>query len=274
MSATIFEPLTIRELTISNRVWVSPMCQYSAVEGFVGEWHRIHLGAFSTGGAGLIFVEATGVVPEGRISVGCPGIWSDEQAEAFRPIVEFAHSQGRTMGIQLAHAGRKGSCMLPWDDHAIALESEGGWETVSASPIAFHGMPTPREMSIPEILELTENFARAAQRAVQVGFDVIELHGAHGYLINQFLSPLSNKREDEYGGGFEGRTRFLREIIESVRKVIPEGFPLFLRISASDWAEGGWRIEDSVQLAAQVKELGVDLIDVSSGGWCMMRKSP
>ncbi|MEK6648154.1 MAG: NADH:flavin oxidoreductase/NADH oxidase, partial [Actinomycetota bacterium] len=244
----------------------SPMCQYSAKNGVVGEWHRVHLGAFATGGAGLIFVEATAVVPEGRISVGCPGIWNDEQAEAFRPIVDFAHSMGATIGIQLAHAGRKGSTMPPWNDHLIAHSNEGGWESVSASPIAFHGMPTPRELSVAEIAELTQNFVGAAQRAIKVGFDVIELHAAHGYLFHQFISPLSNKRADEYGGDFNGRTRFLREVAQQVRQGIPEGVPLFVRISATDWVEGGWNIEDSISLAREFKNLGVDLIDVSSGG--------
>ena len=266
MPISIFDHLQIRNLDIPNRVWVSPMCQYSAKNGVVGEWHRVHLGAFATGGAGLIFVEATAVAPKGRISINCPGIWNDEQAEAFRPIVDFAHSMGATIGIQLAHAGRKGSTMPPWSDHLIAQSSEGGWESVSASPIAFHGMQTPRELSVAEIAELTQNFVGAAQRAIKVGFDVIELHAAHGYLFHQFISPLSNKRADEYGGDFNGRTRFLREVAQQVRQGIPEGVPLFVRISATDWVEGGWNIEDSISLAREFKNLGVDLIDVSSGG--------
>lgn len=263
---SLFDHLQIRNLDIPNRVWVSPMCQYSARDGVVGEWHRIHLGAFATGGAGLIFVEATGVVPEGRISIGCPGIWNDEQADAFRPIVDFAHSMGTTIGIQLAHAGRKGSTMHPWDAHLIAEKEEGGWQNVAPSPIAFHGMPEPRALSVDEIAELSQNFGDAAKRAISVGFDVIELHAAHGYLFHQFMSPLSNKRTDEYGGDFEGRTRFLREVAQNVRQTIPEGTPLFVRISASDWVEGGWNIEDSISLSRELKKLGVDLIDVSSGG--------
>lgn len=250
------------------------MCQYSATDGIVGEWHRIHLGAFATGGAGLIFVEATGVVPEGRISVGCPGIWSDQHAEAFRPIVNFAHSMNRAIGIQLAHAGRKASTMLPWDDHLIADASEGGWQTVSASPLAFHGMPTPRELSLYEIAGLTDAFVEAAKRAVAVGFDVIELHAAHGYLFHQFLSPLTNLRIDEYGGNFEGRTRFLREVVAKVRASIPEGVPLFVRISATDWVEGGWDIEQSISLSRELRKVGVDLIDVSSGGLVHNAKIP
>lgn len=274
MPTSIFDRLKIRNLDIPNRVWVSPMCQYSAKNGIIGEWHRVHLGAFATGGAGLVFVEATAVVPEGRISVGCPGIWNDEQAEAFRPIINFAHSMGTTIGIQLAHAGRKGSTMLPWDDHLVAQREEGGWETVSASPIAFHGMPAPRGLSVAEIAELTQNFADAAQRAIKVGFDVIELHAAHGYLFHQFMSPLSNERTDEYGGDFNGRTRFLREVAQKVRQTIPEGVPLFVRISTTDWVEGGWNIEDSISLARELKSLGVDLIDVSSGGLIHDAKVP
>lgn len=262
----LFQSLKIRDLTIPNRIWVSPMCQYSAENGLVGEWHRIHLGAFATGGAGLIFVEATGVVPEGRISVGCPGIWSDELAEAFKPIIDFAHSMEKTMGIQLAHAGRKGSTMRPWDDHLVADTGEGGWRTVSASPIAFPGMTTPHALSVKEIAELTENFGLAADRAIKVGFDVIEIHAAHGYLLHQFLSPLTNQRTDEYGGDFKGRTRFLLEVAKRVRGTIPEGVPLFVRISATDWVEGGWDIQEAILLSRELKTIGVDLIDVSSGG--------
>ncbi|MDP1720535.1 MAG: NADH:flavin oxidoreductase/NADH oxidase [Candidatus Nanopelagicaceae bacterium] len=274
MPSSLFQEIKIRDLAIENRAWVSPMCQYSATNGIVGEWHQVHLGALATGGAGLIFVEATGVVPEGRISIGCPGIWSNKHAEAFKPIVEFAHSMNRAIGIQLAHAGRKASTMRPWDDHHVADKSEGGWQTVSASPLAFHGMPTPRELSSYEISELTDAFAQGAKRAIDVGFDVIELHSAHGYLFHQFLSPLTNLRIDEYGGGFEGRTRFLREATEKVRASIPAGVPLFVRISATDWVEGGWDIEQSISLSKELKKLGVDLIDVSSGGLVHDAKIP
>ena len=274
MPSSLFSSLQIRDLTIANRSWVSPMCQYSATDGIVGQWHRIHLGAFSTGGAGLIFVEATGVVPEGRISLGCPGLWSDEQAEAFRPIVDFAHLMNQRIGIQLAHAGRKASTMRPWDDHLIATASEGGWQSVSASPIAFEGMPTPDELSPKAIAEIADSFVMAAKRAVSVGFDVIELHAAHGYLFHQFLSPLSNMRVDEYGGNFEGRTRFLREVAQRVRESIPVGVPLFIRISATDWVDGGWDIEESISLARELKKVGVDLIDVSSGGLIRNAKVP
>jgi len=266
MSISMFNSLQIRDLKIPNRVWVSPMCQYSAKDGLISEWHRIHLGAFATGGAGLVFVEATAVTPEGRISVGCPGIWDDLHADAFKPIIDFAHDMKSTIGIQLAHAGRKGSTMLPWDDHVIASTAEGGWTTVAPSAESYKDFPIPHELSVVEISELSKSFVAAAKRAIRVGFDVIELHAAHGYLFHQFFSPLSNHRTDEYGGNFEGRTRFLREVTAAVRKGIPEGVPLFVRISATDWVDGGWNIDDSVRLARELKLLGADLIDVSSGG--------
>jgi 2,4-dienoyl-CoA reductase-like NADH-dependent reductase (Old Yellow Enzyme family) len=266
MSHPLFQEFTIRDLIIPNRVWVSPMCQYSAIDGRVGQWHLVHLGAFATGGAGLIFVEATGVVPEGRISIGCPGIWNDALAEGFRPIVDFAHSMGSKIGIQIAHAGRKASTMLPWSDHLIASANEGGWQTVSASDLPFTGMPSPRELTNHEIADLAESFAKAAERAVNVGFDVVEIHAAHGYLFHQFLSPLSNTRRDEYGGNLEGRMRFLLEVAQKVRSRIPVGMPLFVRISATDWVEGGWDLDEAIILCAELKKIGVDLIDVSSGG--------
>jgi len=266
MSTALFQEIKIRDLTVPNRVWVSPMCQYSAKDGLIGEWHRVHLGALATGGAGLIFVEATSVVPKGRISIGCPGIWNDDLAQAFTPIIEFTHSMGSTIGIQLAHAGRKASTMLPWDDHLMASKSEGGWQSVSASDLPFTGMPAPRALSTVEIAELVEDFAKAAGRAAKVGFDVVEIHAAHGYLLHQFLSPLTNKRTDEYGGSLEGRMRFLLEVARNVRNAIPVGMPLFVRISATDWVEGGWNIDEAVLLCAELKKIGVDLIDVSSGG--------
>ena len=263
---SLFEPLKIRNVEFSNRAWVSPMCQYSAENGVVGQWHNVHLGALATGGAGLIMVEATGVVPEGRISIGCPSIEDDAHADAFKPMIDFAHQQGVKMGIQLAHAGCKASTMRAWDDHLMASEAEGGWQAVSSSAVAFEGYPTPRELTVAEIAQLVQSFADAARRAVKVGFDVIEIHGAHGYLLHQFYSPLMNHRTDEYGGSFENRTRFLREVVTAVRQAIPEGTPLFLRISSSDWVDGGWNLIDSIELAKIVKELGVDLIDASSGG--------
>ena len=263
---TLFDPLTLRGTTFKNRVWVSPMCQYSANDGFVGEWHQVHLGSFATGGVGMIMVEATGVVPEGRISVGCPSIEDAAHAEAFRPMIDFAHAHGVKMGIQLAHAGRKASTMRPGSDHHMASPSEGGWQAVSPSPIAFHGYPEPRELTNLEIKLLVRDFAAAAVRAVEVGFDVIEIHAAHGYLLHQFYSPLANTRTDEYGGDFEGRTRFLVEVAQAIREAIPESVPLLVRISATDWVDEGWNVIDSVELAKILKVIGVDLIDVSTGG--------
>jgi 2,4-dienoyl-CoA reductase-like NADH-dependent reductase (Old Yellow Enzyme family) len=265
MSA-LFDPLTIREVEFNNRIWVSPMCQYMAKDGFVGQWHDVHLGSFATGGTGLIMVEATGVVPEGRISIGCPSIEDEAHAQAFKPMIDFAHSHDVKIGIQLAHAGRKAGTMLPWDDHRIATIAEGGWQAVSSSAIAFDGYPEPRALTVPEIHQLTQDFVDAAVRAVGVGFDVVELHAAHGYLFHQFYSPLANKRTDEYGGVFANRTRFLVETVEAVRKAIPTGTPLFVRISATDWVDDGWNLIDSVELCVQLKALGVDLVDVSTGG--------
>ena len=262
----LFDPITLRGTTISNRIWVSPMCQYSARDGVIGDWHMVHLGSFATGGTGLIVAEATGVVPEGRISIGCPGLYNDDQVAAWKRITDFVHSQGVKIGIQLAHAGRKGGAALLDSDHRIATPEEGGWQTVAPSAIAFPGYPEPRALSIDEIKALVKSFGEAAERAVAAGFDLVEIHAAHGYLIHEFYSPLSNTREDEYGGSYENRTRFLKEIVEQVRSVIPDSMPLFLRISASDWTEGGWSEEESVRLAPELTALGVDLIDVSSGG--------
>jgi len=243
------------------------MCQYSAHEGVATNWHDVHIGSFATGGAGLIMMEATGVVPEGRISTQCLGLWNEKQRDRLIPIVEFAHSMGTKIGIQLAHAGRKGSCLPPWSERPMATLQEGGWECVAPSAISFGGKyPVPRALTGAEIQELIISFGKSAKRAVAAGFDLVEIHGAHGYLIHQFLSPISNTRIDEFGGSFENRTRFLREITKSVRANIPDSMPLFLRISAYDWLEGGWSIEESILLAKELKELGVDLIDVSSGG--------
>ncbi len=262
----LFDPIVIRGLEIKNRAWVSPMCQYSAVDGVVTEWHHAHHGGFAIGGAGLIMAEATGVVPEGRISIGCTGLYNDEQVAAWVPIVDFAHSMGAKMGIQLAHAGRKGGTTVPWADHRIATPEEGGWQAVAPSAIAFEGYPEPRALTVSEIQELVKSFGVAAKRALAAGFDLVEIHAAHGYLLHEFYSPLSNHRTDEYGGDFEGRTRFLKEVVKEVRASIPETTPLFVRISSSDWTEGGWTIEDSVRLVNELTPLGVDLIDASSGG--------
>jgi 2,4-dienoyl-CoA reductase-like NADH-dependent reductase (Old Yellow Enzyme family) len=242
------------------------MCQYSATNGLIGQWHQAHLLSFATGAPGLIMVEASGVVPEGRISIGCPSLETDAKVNAFTPIINFAHSQNVKMGIQLAHAGRKGSTMHPWDDHLIATKEEGGWQTVSASPIAYNNMPAPKELTVDEINQLTKQFGIAAKRAESAGFDVIEIHAAHGYLLHQFYSPLTNHRTDQYGGSFENRIRFLLEVTDEVRKQINDSTPLFVRISATDWMPDGWQIEDSINLSKQLKEHGVDLIDVSTGG--------
>jgi 2,4-dienoyl-CoA reductase-like NADH-dependent reductase (Old Yellow Enzyme family) len=263
---TLFDPFTLRGVTFQNRVWVSPMCQYSATDGFVGAWHSAHLGAFATGAPGLIMVEATGVVPVGRISIGCPSIEDDAHAKAFAPMVDFAHSQGVKMGIQLAHAGRKASTMRPWDTTRMAQIGEGGWQAVSSTDKAFEGYPAPRALTVAEIAKLVGEFADAARRAVAVGFDVIEIHAAHGYLLHQFYSLVSNDRTDEYGGSFENRIRFLMEVTAAVRAAIGDQVALFVRISATDWVDEGWNLIDSIELSVKLKAAGVDLIDVSSGG--------
>lgn len=270
MDATrLFDPITIQQVTIRNRAWVSPMCQYSSTEGNgqVQDWHRVHYGVLARGGAGLVMVEATGVTPEGRITPKCLGIWSDDHIDGFRQITDFAHSQGAAMGIQLAHAGRKGSAH-PWMPNAPSgsvPSSEGGWTTVAPSAIGFAGMDTPHELTIAEIDELVDAFVAAADRAVRAGFDVLEVHSAHGYLLHEFLSPLSNEREDVYGGSLENRARMLRRIVTAIRAVHPT-VPLFVRISATDWVEGGLEAADAVTVARWVREDGADLVDVSSGG--------
>lgn len=255
-------------MTIPNRLAVSPMCEYSAEDGFANDWHLVHLGARAAGGAGLVMVEATAVAPEGRITYGDLGLWKDEQVAPLRRIVEFVKGQGGVPAIQLAHAGRKASCHLPWDGGAaIAPGAPNGWQVVAPSAVPFkEGDPVPHALSEGEIAELVAAFAAATRRALAAGFEVIEIHGAHGYLINEFLSPLSNLRTDGYGGSFENRLRLLVEIVGAVRGEMPAEMPLFLRISASEWIEGGWTIEDSVELARRVGPLGVDLIDASSGG--------
>lgn len=265
MTPQLFTPFTLREVTFKNRIWIAPMCQYSAVDGKVGPWHLMHLGSFASGGAGLIMAEATGVLPEGRISVGCPGLWSDEVAESWRPSVDFVHSLDTRIGIQLAHAGRKGSRRHDWvGGNADAVE--GGWQVVGPSANAYHGYPQARALDIAEIRDTVQAFADAARRAIAVGFDVLEIHAAHGYLLHQFLSPLTNERTDEYGGTFENRVRLVLEVVAAVRAVMPEGMPLFVRISATDWVDGGWDLEQSVKLSRLMKAAGVDLVDVSTAG--------
>lgn len=272
----LFEPLTVRGVSFPNRVFVSPMCEYSSVDGFASEWHLVHLGSRAVGGAALMFTEATAVTPEGRISPHDLGIWKDDHVDMLARIVRFVHAQGSVAGMQLAHAGRKGSTHRPWSGSGEVSESEGGWTNVLApTAIAFaDNYPTPQEMSKQEIARTTGAFEAAAARAHAAGFRVLEIHGAHGYLLHEFLSPLSNQRRDEYGGSFENRTRIVRDVAASIRKVWPEALPLFIRISATDWVGGGWDIEQSVELARQLKPLGVDLIDCSSGGNVATAKIP
>ena len=264
----VFDSLSVRDVTFRNRIVVSPMCQYSCEDGFATDWHLVHLGSRAVGGAALVFAEATAVVPEGRISPGDLGLWKDAQIEPLARITRFVKAQGAAAGIQLAHAGRKASTDVPWRGGKPLGREAGGWNPIhapSAVPFA-DGYQVPEELTVEDIAATVRAFAASAQRALQAGFDVIEIHGAHGYLLNEFLSPLSNRRTDDYGGSLGNRARMLCEVVEAIREVWPERLPLFLRISASDWAEGGWTVEDSVALARLVKPLGVDVIDCSSGG--------
>lgn len=271
----LFTPLQIRSITLPNRIVVSPMCQYSGTDGFANDWHLVHLGSRAVGGAGLVFTEAIAVTPEGRISPQDLGLWKDEHIEPLKRITQFIEAQGSIPGIQLAHAGRKSSLTEPWNGDRQLTNEEGGWETLAPTAEAFApGRSTPHELIIEGIERIIAAFADATKRSLNAGFKVLEIHGAHGYLINEFLSPLSNKRTDEYGGSFENRTRFLLRIIEAVRGIWPAEYPLFLRISATDWVAGGWTIEDSQQLVPIVKAAGVDLIDCSSGGNAADAKIP
>lgn len=266
--ASLFDALVLRGLTLPNRVAVSPMCQYSSREGFASDWHLVHLGSRAVGGAGLVFTEAAAVLPEARISPQDLGIWSDEHVPMLARITRFIRQQGAAAGMQIAHAGRKASTRRPWDGHGAVPPGEGGWSNVvapSALPFA-EGYARPRELDQDGVARVVKAFAGAAGRAREAGFQVVEIHAAHGYLLHEFLSPLSNHRQDKYGGSLENRTRLLREVAAAVRAVWPERLPLFVRISASDWAEGGWTIEESIELARQLHGLGVDLIDCSSGG--------
>ncbi len=265
---SLFEPLQIRDSKFRNRIFVSPMCQYSCVDGFANDWHLVHLGSRAVGGAGAVMVEATAVEAIGRISPGDMGIWKDQQIEPLARIARFVKQQGAVPGIQLAHAGRKGSTDVPWrGGHPLLTTEQDAWQPVAPSALAFDtGYPVPHELTVTEIHGVVRAFADAAKRALDAGFELVELHNAHGYLANEFLSPLSNKRTDEYGGSIENRMRFSIEIVDAVRAVWPGRLPLFLRISASEWTEGGWTLDDSVLLAKAVKQRGVDLIDCSSGG--------
>ena len=272
----LLDPLSIRNATFSNRIFVSPMCEYSSEDGFAGDWHLVHLGSRAVGGAGLVFTEATAVTPEARISPQDLGIWKDAHVEMLSRIVRFIHSQGSVAGMQLAHAGRKASTRRPWEGGGRLSELEGGWRNVLApSPIPFaDNYPQPIEMTPAMIARAVAAFAAAAKRALKAGFRVVEIHAAHGYLIHEFLSPLSNQRRDAYGGSFDNRTRFAREIVTAVRKEWPQELPLFIRISATDWVDDGWDLDQSVALAKMLKPLGVDFVDCSSGGNIATAKIP
>ena len=272
----LLDPFPIRDLIFANRIFVSPMCEYSSTDGYANDWHLVHLGSRAVGGAGLVFTEATAVLPEGRISPQDLGIWKDDHIEFLARIVRFINVQGSLAGMQLAHAGRKASTYRPWEGNGGIPESAGGWKKVlapSAIPFADN-YPMPQALTIDGIQEVVRAFAAAARRVCEAGFRVIEIHAAHGYLIHEFLSPLSNDRTDAYGGSFENRTRILREVVAAVRQVWPERAPLFVRISATDWVDGGWDIQQSVDLARQLRGLGVDLIDCSSGGLVPQARIP
>lgn len=263
----LFTPFTLRNITFKNRIFVSPMCQYSCTDGVPTDWHLVHLGSRAVGGAALVMTEAAAVTPEGRISPEDAGIWNDAQMNAWKPIAAFIKASGAAASIQLAHAGRKASTFAPWRGHGKVEKAQGGWDVIGPSATAFsENYPQPHEMSIAEIRATVDAFAAGARRALAAGFEVPEIHAAHGYLAHEFLSPLSNLRTDAYGGSLENRMRFPLEICAAVREAWPKELPVFLRISASDWKEGGWDVAQSIAFAKRAKEIGIDLIDVSSGG--------
>jgi 2,4-dienoyl-CoA reductase-like NADH-dependent reductase (Old Yellow Enzyme family) len=272
----LFEPLSLRSVILPNRIAVSPMCQYSSENGYVNDWHLVHLGSRAAGGAGLVLTEATAVTSQGRISPKDLGIWNDDQIEPLARMVRFINQQGSVAGIQLAHSGRKGSVAPPWENRAGTLpEQEGGWRIVAPSAVAFDaGCALPDALTEEGISEIVAAFVQAARRAHKAGFRIAEIHAAHGYLLHQFLSPLSNQRNDRYGGSFENRTRLLRDIVSAVRGAWPENLPLFVRISATDWVDGGWDLEQSLELVRHLQALGIDLIDCSSGGNLPSAKIP
>jgi len=275
MSSILFSPLQIKSITLKNRIVISPMCQYSAEDGFANDWHLVHLGSRASGGAALIIQEATAVSPEGRISPGDLGLWKDEHIEKLKAINAFIISQNSIPGIQLAHAGRKASAALPWDGNKKLDPVDGGWNTVAPSAKSFlENEKSPIALDKIGIQKVISNFKSATKRALKADFRVVEIHAAHGYLLHEFLSPLSNFRTDEYGGSFENRIRLLVEVLEAVQSEWPDNLPLFVRISATDWADGGWNSEESVQLSKILKEKGVDLIDVSSGGLVSHQQIP
>ncbi|HEX2902275.1 MAG TPA: NADH:flavin oxidoreductase/NADH oxidase [Jatrophihabitans sp.] len=264
--STLFSPLTLRGITFRNRAWVSPMCQYSSQEGHPTDWHLVHLGGLARGGAGLVLAEATAVTPDGRISPWDAGIWTDSQAADYRRITDFVRAQGAVPGIQLGHAGRKASTRRPWDGRGYVTPEAGGWTTVGASPLGYADWPAPHSLTEAELASLVTAWGAAARRAVSAGFEVIEVHAAHGYLLHQFLSPLSNRRADGYGGDVAGRARLLYEVVDAIRSAIPDELPLFVRVSATDWAPGGLTVADVETVSRELAGRGVDLIDVSSGG--------
>ncbi len=274
-NSKLFEKYVIRGIEFRNRIWVSPMCQYSSREGMPTDWHLVHLGSRAVGGGGLVIMEATAVSPEGRISPSDAGIWSDAQADAYRKITKFIKEQGAVAGIQIAHAGRKASTAEPWNGGKLVDEGYGGWETVAPSAEAFaDDYPFPTEMTTEDIEKATADFVAAAERAVRAGFEVIEIHAAHGYLLHEFLSPLSNRRTDEYGGSLENRLRFPLDVARRVRAAVPETLPVFVRISATDWTDGGWDLAESIEFCRALKAIGIDLVDVSTGGNVMHAKIP
>ncbi|HEX2972946.1 MAG TPA: NADH:flavin oxidoreductase/NADH oxidase [Tepidisphaeraceae bacterium] len=263
----LFSPLKLRELVFRNRIFVSPMCQYSSQGGMPSDWHLVHLGSRAVGGAGLVMVEATAVSPEGRISPGDTGLWSDQHAERFKPIAKFIRDQGAAAAVQLAHAGRKASTDAPWKGGKPLSPQNGGWQPIAPSPLPFDERhPLPREMTIGDIDAVVEQFADATRRAIDAQFQVVEIHMAHGYLLHEFLSPLTNHRTDEYGGVIENRMRLPLRVAQQVRQIWPAQWPVFVRISATDWADGGWDLQQSIVLSRRFKDMGIDLIDCSTGG--------
>jgi len=271
----LFSPLIIKDIVFKNRLAISPMCQYSAVDGFANDWHLVHLGSRAVGGAALIIQEATAVSADGRITPGDAGLYKEEHIEKWRRITDFIHQQGAVAGIQLAHAGRKASCSVPWNGGSQLKEKDGGWRTVAPSAIPFNpDDDVPQALNSEGISNVIADFKVAAQRSLEAGYKVLEIHAAHGYLIHQFLSPLSNNRTDSYGGSFENRIRLLLEIVKAIQTAWPQNLPLFVRISATDWVEGGWNIDEAVKLSSVLKANGVDLIDCSSGGLVHYAKFP
>jgi 2,4-dienoyl-CoA reductase-like NADH-dependent reductase (Old Yellow Enzyme family) len=271
----LFTPLTLRELTIRNRIFVSPMCQYSSKDGMPSDWHMVHLGSRAVGGAGLVMVEASAVTPQGRISPDDSGIWNSELAAAYAPFARFIKEQGAVPAIQLAHAGRKASTDLPWNGGAPLNARHRGWQPIAPSAVPFApGHPTPREATAQDLEAILGQFALAARRSAEAGFEVAEVHMAHGYLLHEFLSPLSNHRQDEFGGSLENRMRFPLRVATVVRQTWPEHLPVFVRISASDWVEGGWTLADSLELSRELKAIGIDLVDCSSGALVPDAKIP